>query len=98
MTEPTVIDVLVTICQAFWITIPAYLPNSMAVIFGGGTPMDFGKVMKDGRRVLGKGKTWGGFFGGGMSGFVIGFIQILMEGNYYPPEMQEIVWIQFQCD
>lgn len=37
----------------------------MAPIFvGGGPPMDGGRVWKDGRRILGPGKTWRGFFGG----------------------------------
>jgi len=37
--------------------------------------MDFGKSWK-GKRILGDGKTWRGFFGGALSGAVLGFILI----------------------
>jgi CDP-2,3-bis-(O-geranylgeranyl)-sn-glycerol synthase len=75
-------EIMVVIGQALWVTIPAYLPNSCAVLFGGGTPMDFGRSMKDGRRILGKGKTWGGFFGGAVAGIGIGLIQLLIAMNF----------------
>jgi len=55
--------------------IPALVPNSAAVLFGGGTPIDFGKTWK-GRRLLGEGKTWRGFFGGALTGFFIGCVQM----------------------
>lgn len=55
--------------------IPALVPNSAAVLFGGGTPMDFGRSWR-GKRILGDGKTWRGFFGGAMSGVVIGLVQM----------------------
>ncbi|HEY4704839.1 MAG TPA: CDP-archaeol synthase, partial [Thermoplasmata archaeon] len=35
---------------AFWFLLPAYAANPMAVVFGGGTPMDFGRSLRDGRR------------------------------------------------
>ena len=59
---------------AFWFLLPAYAANPMAVVFGGGTPMDFGRSLRDGRRILGDGKTWRGFAGGIASGFVLGLI------------------------
>ncbi|NPA75040.1 MAG: CDP-2,3-bis-(O-geranylgeranyl)-sn-glycerol synthase [Euryarchaeota archaeon] len=63
------------IISTLWLMIPIYLPNPGAVLFGGGTPMDFGKKFWDGRRVLGKGKTWRGFIGGGFLGFAFGIFQ-----------------------
>lgn len=84
MSEQTIPEGLVIIGIAFWITIPAYLPNSFAIFFGGGKPMDFGKTMKDGRRVLGKGKTWGGFFGGALAGIAIGIVQLLLASEFDP--------------
>ena len=84
MDDLSLLNVITVIGIAFWVTIPAYLPNSMAVIFGGGTPMDFGKNYKDGRRILGKGKTWAGFFGGSLAGITIGLIQILIAINFDP--------------
>ena len=50
--------------------IPALIANPLAVIFGGGTPID-GGLKIDGRRVLGDGKTWRGLFGGGIAGGLI---------------------------
>ncbi len=60
--------------QAFWFFLPAYVANPTAVLFGGGRPMDFGKVLKDGKRLFGDGKTWRGFGGGISSGIVLGFL------------------------
>lgn len=53
--------------------IPALVPNSAAVLFGGGRPMDFGRSWR-GKRILGDGKTWRGFFGGALSGTVLGLL------------------------
>jgi CDP-2,3-bis-(O-geranylgeranyl)-sn-glycerol synthase len=43
------------------------------VIVGGGAPIDFGKSWKDGRRILGDGKTWRGLFAGTFLGMTAGF-------------------------
>jgi CDP-2,3-bis-(O-geranylgeranyl)-sn-glycerol synthase len=67
-------DVALAMGLAFWFLLPAYIANPMAVVFGGGTPMDFGRTFRDGHRLLGDGKTWGGFAGGIASGFVVGLI------------------------
>lgn len=61
---------------ALWIMIPAYVPNSAAALFGGGTPIDLGRTFSDGRRVFGDGKTYRGFFGGVVSGVLVGLIEI----------------------
>ncbi|HWR27297.1 MAG TPA: CDP-2,3-bis-(O-geranylgeranyl)-sn-glycerol synthase [Candidatus Thermoplasmatota archaeon] len=61
------------IIQAFWIVIPIYIANASAVIVGGGTPIDFGRSWKDGRRILGDGKTWRGLFAGAFLGMTAGF-------------------------
>jgi CDP-2,3-bis-(O-geranylgeranyl)-sn-glycerol synthase len=62
--------------QGLWLMVPAYLPNSAAAVFGGGKPVDFGRTWKDGKRILGDGKTWRGTIGGVTAGIVIGLIQI----------------------
>jgi CDP-2,3-bis-(O-geranylgeranyl)-sn-glycerol synthase len=69
-------EIVEAVLMGLWLTIPAYLANPSAVLFGGGTPMDFKKTMKSGERVLGDGKTWRGFFGGAFAGFMIGLIQV----------------------
>ncbi|MFH1786056.1 MAG: CDP-2,3-bis-(O-geranylgeranyl)-sn-glycerol synthase [archaeon] len=43
--------------DAFLFIIPAYVANASPVLFGGGRPLDFGKKFRDGRPILGKGKT-----------------------------------------
>jgi CDP-2,3-bis-(O-geranylgeranyl)-sn-glycerol synthase len=68
-------ELLLVIPLALWLMIPMLVPNSAAVLFGGGMPMDFGRKMKDGTRILGDGKTWRGLAGGTASGMVIGLIQ-----------------------
>ncbi|MBI2984793.1 MAG: CDP-archaeol synthase [Candidatus Kerfeldbacteria bacterium] len=47
-----------------WLSLPLLLANMLPVVLGGGRPMDFGWCAGDGRRLLGDGKTWQGFFGG----------------------------------
>lgn len=44
---------------AFWVMLPAYVPNNAAVLAGGGAPIDGGRTWGD-RRILGDGKTWRG--------------------------------------
>ena len=61
------------ILQAFWLITPAYIANASAVLVGGGTPVDFGKSWKDGKRILGDGKTWRGLFAGAFIGMIAGF-------------------------
>ncbi len=78
------------IIQAFWVILPAYVANASAKLFGGGTPLDFNKNYKDGKRILGNGKTWNGLVIGGLIGIIAGFAmaaaaplinQILLENN-----------------
>lgn len=61
------------ILQALWLILPAYVANASAVLVGGGKPVDFGKYWKDGRRILGSGKTWRGLFSGAFLGMTAGF-------------------------
>ncbi len=67
------LEIIVT---AIWLMLPAYISNPMAVVFGGGTPVDFGKYWRDGRRILGDGKTFRGLIGGTACGIIIGLIQM----------------------
>ncbi|OGS42420.1 MAG: alpha/beta hydrolase [Euryarchaeota archaeon RBG_16_62_10] len=60
-----------------WLMLPALVPNSAAVLFGGGTPMDFGRSWR-GKRILGDGKTWSGFFGGSLTGVFVGVLIALV--------------------
>jgi CDP-2,3-bis-(O-geranylgeranyl)-sn-glycerol synthase len=60
------------IITAFWLMLPAYLPNNFAVVFGGGTPLDLGKTFQDGRRIMGDGKTYRGTAAGVAFGVLAG--------------------------
>ena len=73
---------LVSALAALWIMIPAYVPNSAAAVFGGGTPIDFGKRFRDGRRIFGDGKTYRGFFGGVLCGVLAGLIEIWVSDSF----------------
>jgi len=53
--------------------LPAYLPNSAAVITGGGPPIDGGRTWR-GDRVLGDGKTWRGAAGGIGAGVLLALV------------------------
>lgn len=77
-----IIDTAVaTILQAVWLMLPAYIANPTAVVFGGGTPIDFRRNWRDGRRILGDGKTFRGLIGGIVCGIIIGIIQM----QFSPP-------------
>jgi CDP-2,3-bis-(O-geranylgeranyl)-sn-glycerol synthase len=52
-------DVVAVVAVAFWSMLPAYVPNNVAVLAGGGPPIDGGRTL-GGRRLLGDGKTWRG--------------------------------------
>jgi len=67
---------------AFWLMLPAYLPNNCAVIFGGGTPLDLGRTFKDGRRIMGDGKTIRGTIAGIACGILAGLLL-----NYAAPHL-----------
>lgn len=57
----------------FYILIPAFLPNNIAVIAGGGRPVDGNKKWRE-NRILGDGKTWRGTIIGALGGLLAGLI------------------------
>ncbi len=63
---------LETIITAVWLMMPAYISNICAVLCGGGTPIDLERKFRDGKRILGDGKTYRGFIGGVFGGIVMG--------------------------
>ncbi len=65
------------ILQSIWIILPAYIANGSAVIFGGGTPIDFNRKWR-GKEIFGKGKTWRGFAGGCLAGIFAGVIMNML--------------------
>jgi CDP-2,3-bis-(O-geranylgeranyl)-sn-glycerol synthase len=73
---------LIDIATAFWFIFPAYCANAAPVIFGGGKPLDFGKIFLDGKPFLGSHKTFRGFFAGLIVGTLVGLVQTLIFENY----------------
>ncbi len=71
-----VIYIVGTAILAMWLMLPAYISNPMAVVFGGGTPIDMGIKWIDGQRILGDGKTIRGLVGGTTCGIVAGLVQL----------------------
>ena len=58
--------------SALYIILPIYCANGAPVLFGGGRPIDAGKSLSDGQRILGDHKTIRGFASGLMAGIVVG--------------------------
>ncbi len=75
---------LEAIPQALWFFLPAFLANPSAVLWGGGTPMDFGRTLRDGERLFGDGKTWRGLVGGVLSAALLGLLLYLPFGFLAP--------------
>jgi CDP-2,3-bis-(O-geranylgeranyl)-sn-glycerol synthase len=69
--------------SGLWLFLPALIPNSAAVVFGGGTPLDFGRSW-NGKRILGDGKTWRGLLGGVLTGGLVGMVQLFVAAQVDP--------------
>src|SRR2546430_16080784 len=65
---------LEAIPQALWFFVPAFVANPMAVVFGGGAPIDFGRILGGRERLFGDGKTGRGPAGAARSGGVSGVL------------------------
>lgn len=63
---------------AFWVMLPAYVPNNAAVLAGGGAPIDGGRTWGD-RRILGDGKTWRGTIVGTLVGVGVAYLLNLLQ-------------------
>ena len=78
-TGPGGLDLLVVVVTAIWAMLPAYLPNNVAVVAGGGPPLDGGRTWR-GRRLLGDGKTWRGTVVGTLAGGVVALLLNTVQG------------------
>lgn len=79
------------VLQALWFILPAYFANSFPVIVNKisgkySYPIDFGKKLGDGKRILGDGKTWNGLFSGIFIAGVVGYIQ----SSFQLPEFMQM--------
>lgn len=64
--------------SALYIIAPIYCANGAPVLFGGGIPIDMGKVLSDGEPILGSHKTMRGFLSGLIVGIIVGLIESLL--------------------
>ena len=63
---------------AIWVMLPAYVPNNVAVLAGGGRPIDGGRTLGD-TRILGDGKTWRGTTVGTLLGAALAYLLNLLQ-------------------
>lgn len=75
-------EIIELIIEALKFIFPAYCANAIPVITGGGYPIDFGKTFFDGKPILGKNKTFQGFFSGLIIGTAVGLVESAFFG--YP--------------
>ena len=66
---------LIACVTTLYFILPAYFSNGAGLVFGGGTPVDFGKSDSKGNRWIGDGVTWRGLIGGTFVGIITGAIQ-----------------------
>jgi len=82
------LEALKEIFLVIWILLPPYTANGLAVLVGGGTPIDFRRNFIDGKRIFGDGKTWCGLFFASLLASICLLIQSFIEhfrpiGPYY---------------
>lgn len=76
-------DVFAVVVTAVWAMLPAYIPNNVAVVGGGGPSIDGGRRWR-GARLLGDGKTWRGTAVGIGTGIVVGLLLNAIHGWISP--------------
>lgn len=93
-------EVLAIFELSIWLGLPAWIANSMPVVFGGGMPIDRGLYFRDGNRLFGDGKTVRGFIVGVLCGTLVGLAQVVTAPSLRPilaqyvtitPEMDAIL-------
>ena len=80
---------IIPLIWALWIMLPAYVPNPVAALLGGGTPIDLGKNYSDGNRIFGDGKTYRGLITGILAGIITGLILIWLAGQFPAASLPE---------
>jgi len=82
---------------SIWLGLAAWIANATPVLGGGGRPIDGGRVFRDGRRILGNGKTIRGFVVGVFFGTLTGVGQFLA-APYLRPILAQFVTITPEMD
>jgi CDP-2,3-bis-(O-geranylgeranyl)-sn-glycerol synthase len=63
------------VVYALFFIFPAYVANAIPVVLGGGTPIDLGRKLSDGKPIFGSHKTIRGFIAGVVAGTLVGVAQ-----------------------
>ena len=83
-------DPLMAPLVVLWLYLPGYLSNTAAMLGGKWIPeitgmrvfpIDAGRVMSDGNRILGDGKTWNGLIGGTLGGGLLAILTTILSDN-----------------
>ena len=69
-------DLILWFAETIWLFLPAYFANAAPVLLHGGGPLDGGRVLSDGRRLLGDHKTVYGTLAGVVVGSAVGLAQM----------------------
>ena len=81
--------ILSLILMVLWLYLPGFLANTFAMMWGkwlpktgyGPWPIDGGRRMKDGNRILGDGKTWNGLIGGSLTSGLLCVVIVSLMGD-----------------
>lgn len=77
-----------SVLEGLWLFLPAYVAN-MSPVFAAkllprwNAPIDGGRLARDGKRVLGPGKTWRGLAGGAVAGAVVAVVLSLTAAGVF---------------
>lgn len=72
-----------------WLYLPGFLANSFAMMWGkwlpktgyGPWPIDGGRTLSDGNRILGDGKTWNGLIGGSLTSGLLCMLMVTLTND-----------------
>ncbi|HII21825.1 MAG TPA: CDP-archaeol synthase [Candidatus Poseidoniaceae archaeon] len=75
--------------MCLWLYLPGFLANTFAMMWGkwlpktgyGPWPIDGGRTLKDGNRMLGDGKTWNGLIGGSLTSGLLCILMVVMTND-----------------
>lgn len=83
------------IAFALWFILPAYAANGFPVIFGGGSPIDMGKKLFDGKPIFGSHKTFRGFLAGLIAGVLVSVAQTTVLQSEFASDFAQLIPFQF---
>jgi CDP-2,3-bis-(O-geranylgeranyl)-sn-glycerol synthase len=77
--------------MTLWLYLPGFIANTFAMMWGkwlpktgyGPWPIDGGRTLKDGNRMLGDGKTWNGLIGGSLTAGLLCMLQVDIVGDTF---------------